>query len=167
MASIDDPKSTTSRQLRGLLLLGIASLTSTCSSLTDDETEPVAITYDTICRTPVVRISVLRTRQRVQSPGGGFAEIKVKAARPSIWATLPLVELVQPLVEAAQPSVEAARPLVTPPTASVHKIFFLYLPISNRLARNLISWKMTIEIIRISFELLTTKPHLARKTNRR
>jgi uncharacterized protein YqfA (UPF0365 family) len=57
----------------------------------------------------------------------------------------PLVEVARPLVEAAQPLIEPARPVVTPLTVLVYKIFFLYLPISNWLARNLISWKMRMK----------------------
>jgi hypothetical protein len=74
--------------------------------------------------------TILRT-QRVQS-SGGFVEIDIKAARLFSWAAWPLVE-------AARPLVEAARPVVTPLTVLVHKIFFLYLPLINRLARNLFS----------------------------
>ena len=82
--------------------------------------------------------TILRTRQGVESPGG-FAEIDIKAARPFSQAARALVEAIRPLVGAARPLVEAARPVVTPLTVLVHKIFFLYLPISTRLARNLVS----------------------------
>ena len=81
--------------------------------------------------------TILRTRQRVESPGG-FAEIDIKALLFS-QAARPLVEAVRPLVDAARPLVEAARPKVTPLTVLVLKIFFLYWLMSNRLARNLVS----------------------------
>jgi hypothetical protein len=56
-----------------------------------------------------------------------------------------LVEAVRPLVEAVQLVVEAVRPVVTLLMALVHRIFFLSLQISNRLACNLIFLKMTMK----------------------